>query len=151
MRDDDEASVTGTIEPEPRAGRLAVAAPPAREDGAHAAAERVPVPAGRGDRPAREDVARRRALVPRFGLPLGLAALLLLAALWPRAPFMLDVGAPGDRLFLANVNGDERDIGYSYRWTGWKKNDTALTVPGWGAVRRARHAARAGPPRPRPR
>ncbi len=104
----------------------------------------LPATARRFDHPPRRRPAgdRWRAPLLRFGLPLGVAAILLLGALWPRAPFTLDVGAPGDRLFLANVNGDERLAEYSYRWTGWRGQDTTLTVPGWGAVRRARATLR---------
>ena len=74
---------------------------------------------------------------------LGLLCLLLalplaLAALWPRAAFALDVGAPGDRLFLENVHGDERTAEYTYRWTGRREEPASLAVPGWGAVRTAR-------------
>lgn len=84
----------------------------------------------------------RGALVARVAGPVAVAALLLLVALWPRAAFVLDVGAPGDRLFLSGVHGDERVAEYSYRWTG-KDDVTRLTVPGWGAVTRARLAVRA--------
>lgn len=81
---------------------------------------------------------------PLFGLLcLLLAAPLALAALWPRAPFALDVGSPGDRLFLGNVHGDERTAEYTYRWTGRRGEPATLAVPGWGAVRRARLAVRA--------
>lgn len=82
----------------------------------------------------------------RFGAPFALAAILTLAALafWPRAPFALDVGAPGDRLFLAGVHGDERVAEYSYRWTGNRAGaDTVLMVQGWGGVRRVRATLRA--------
>lgn len=153
MRDDRAAGMSETITtaPEPRA-RGAVTDAPAttRAPGVadDVAGDGAPVRLAPRRRPAGD---RWRAPLLRFGLPLGVAAILLLGALWPRAPFALDVGAPGDRLFLANVNGDERLAEYSYRWTGWRGQDTTLTVPGWGAVRRARHAARAGPPRPRPR
>ncbi len=87
--------------------------------------------------------ATARTLALHFGLPLLLALLLTLPALWPRAPFALDVGLPGDRLFLAHVHGDERLAEYSYRWTGQGAQPTLLTVPGWGAVRRARVTLRA--------
>ena len=79
----------------------------------------------------------------RFGLPLLTAAILILAALWPRAPFALDVGRPGDQLFLGRVHGDERLAEYSYRWTGKGGQPTTLTVPGWGAISRARVTVRA--------
>ena len=82
-----------------------------------------------------------RRVLPAWSL--GLLCLLLalpltLAALWPRAPFALDVGAPGDRLFLQNVHGDERTAEYTYRWTGRREEPANLAVPGWGAVRTAR-------------
>lgn len=79
----------------------------------------------------------------RFGVPLLLAALLALAALWPRAPFALDVGFPGDQLFLGNVHGDERLAEYTYRWTGKGSLPTTINVPGWGAIRRAQVTVRA--------
>src|SRR5918997_1349437 len=81
---------------------------------------------------------RRRTWARRFVLPLAVAAVALGAALWPRAPFALDVGAPGDRLFLGGVHGDERTAEHSYRWTGKGGGDATLIVPGWGAVRRVR-------------
>src|SRR5918997_757473 len=86
---------------------------------------------------------RRRAWARRFVLPLAVAAVTLGAALWPRAPFALDVGAPGDRLFLGGVHGDERTAEHSYRWTGKGEGDATLTAPGWGAVRRVRAEVRA--------
>ena len=78
-----------------------------------------------------------------FGVPLLLTALLTLAALWPRASFALDVGFPGDQLFLGNVHGDERLAEYTYRWTGKGGAPTTITVPGWGAIRRAQVTIRA--------
>lgn len=75
--------------------------------------------------------------VQRLLLPLAVAAALLLVALYPRQPFALDIGQPGDRLFLAGVYGDERADGASYRWTG-QGGPARLVVPGWGAVTRAR-------------
>jgi hypothetical protein len=79
-----------------------------------------------------------------FGiLCLVLAVPLLLAALWPRASFGLDVGGVGDRFFIGNVHGDERVAEYSYRWTGKGGQPATLTVPGWGAVQRARLTVRA--------
>lgn len=107
---------------------------------------------GVGDGAARDDGAaaiRRtwrpaaRALLARIGAPLLVAAALLLAALWPRAPFALDVGRPGDRLFLVHVYGDERVAEYTYRWTGQGGQDATLAVPGWAAVRRVRLTVRA--------
>ncbi|HEY8602638.1 MAG TPA: hypothetical protein VIL85_29740, partial [Thermomicrobiales bacterium] len=79
----------------------------------------------------------------RFGVPLLLAALLALAALWPRAPFALDVGFPGDQLFLGNAHGDERLAEYTYRWTGRGDAPTTVTIPGWGAIGRAQVTIRA--------
>ncbi|HEX5502671.1 MAG TPA: glycosyltransferase family 39 protein [Thermomicrobiales bacterium] len=84
-----------------------------------------------------------RGLLVRGGAPLLVAAALLLAALWPRAAFTLDVGTPGDGLFLAHVYGDERVAEYTYRWTGQGGQDATLAVPGWAAVRRARLTVRA--------
>ncbi|MFN8513405.1 MAG: hypothetical protein U0232_06885 [Thermomicrobiales bacterium] len=81
--------------------------------------------------------------VPVGILCLVLAVPLLLAALWPRAAFGLDVGGVGDRFFVGNIYGDERVAEYSYRWTGKGGNPATLTVPGWGAVRRARLTVRA--------
>ncbi len=78
-----------------------------------------------------------------FALPLLLAAVLLLAALWPRTAFTLDVGQPGDRLFLENVHGDERIAEYSYRWTGKGQQPMVFTVPGWGAITAAQITIRA--------
>lgn len=92
--------------------------------------------------PARSPGLTRVTLL-RFGVPLLLAALLTLAALWPRAPFALDVGFLGDQLFLGNVHGDERLAEYTYRWTGKGDAPTTVTVPGWGAIRRAQVTVRA--------
>jgi hypothetical protein len=77
------------------------------------------------------------------GLPLLIAAILLLGALWPRAGLALDVGRPGDQLFLGTIHGDERVAEYTYRWTGKGGNPSTITVPGWGAVSRARVTVRA--------
>jgi len=79
----------------------------------------------------------------RFGVPLLLTALLTLAALWPHASFGLDVGFPGDQVFLGNAHGDERLAEYTYRWTGKGGAPTTVTVPGWGAIRRAQVTIRA--------
>src|SRR5947209_1331983 len=116
-------------------GKLLAAAPPVAP-----ADQATPVARDRQSTlsPSNYRSAQAREIALRFGLPLLLAALLTLAALWPRASFALDVGRPGDRLFLANVHGDEHLAEYSYRWTGKNDQPTILTVPGWGAVRRAR-------------
>lgn len=101
----------------------------------------------RSRRPGDNDMVRAPAgwwgLLSRFAPPLLVATVLLLAALWPRAPFALDVGAPGDRLLLRDVHGDERLAEYSYRWTGYQGRPATLVVPGWAAVRRARVEVRA--------
>lgn len=78
----------------------------------------------------------------RLLLPLAVTALLLLVTLYPRQSFTLDVGQPGDRLFLSGVYGDERAEGLSYRWTG-QGGPAALVVPGWGAVTKVRVDIRA--------
>jgi 4-amino-4-deoxy-L-arabinose transferase-like glycosyltransferase len=134
MRDDRDAGITETL-PRDRADALdatdlAPGAPLHGADGAAAAAVPTIPPAW-------------RAALMRYGLPFLVTAVLTLAALWPRAPFALNVGAPGDRLFLAGVHGDERVAGYSYRWTGQGGDDTTLTVPGWAAVSRLRLTLRA--------
>src|SRR4051812_18162156 len=124
----------------PGTGKLFAAAPPVAP-----ADQATPVARERHSTPSPDDYRRSlaRDVALRFGPPLLIAALLTLAALWPRAPFALDVGMPGDRLFLANVHGDERLAEYSYRWTGKNDQPTILTVPGWGAVRRMRVTLRA--------
>src|SRR5439155_78066 len=137
-----EPVVAGTVAREPRVDRHGTTVAPPREATTDVSA--IPPAVSRGDPGSggKSDPAGPPWWVWFSGL-LGLALLLLLAALWPRAPFALDVGMPGDRLFLANVHGDERVAEYSYRWTGKDGGDTILTVPGWGAVRRARLTVRA--------
>lgn len=66
------------------------------------------------------------------------AALALIAyiAFFPLArPVTLDIGRVGDRLVLANWNGDERDDDVTYRWT---KTVSTISVPGYGGVQNAR-------------
>src|SRR5438067_5706168 len=141
MSNDREPIVAGTVAREPRADRHGTTVAPPRD--ATTAVSAIPPAVSRGDPGSGECGPARPPWWIWFGGLLGLSTILLLAALWPRAPFALDVGMPGDRLFLANVHGDERVVVYSYRWTGKDGRDTILTVPGWGAVRRARLELRA--------
>jgi len=87
-------------------------------------------------------VPRRGALL-RYGLPLLLAALLSLGALWPRAALFLDAGGPLDLLLLANVHGDEHLAEYAYRWTNKNDQPTMVALPGWAGVTSARVTLRA--------
>src|SRR5688500_6127644 len=63
----------------------------------------------------------------------------------------LDVGQPGDVLFLRGFHGDERADGRSYRWT---RGVVQVVVPGLGGVDRLRLSlvAESGrtPPQPVP-
>ncbi|MGN6673947.1 MAG: glycosyltransferase family 39 protein [Thermomicrobiales bacterium] len=135
MRDDRDTGTTETL-PRDRAGT-----PDAKS--AHVPATPVESTDGKAVTVVPAASPAWRAVLLRYGLPLLVTAVLALAALWPRASFSLNVGAPGDRLFLAGVHGDERVAGYSYRWTGKGSDDTTLTVPGWAAVSRLRLTLRA--------
>ncbi len=124
-----------------RSPALAAAAPPV-------APPRQPPPAeGRSAREiagrASLPVAPQRALFLRYGLPLLLAALLTLGALWPRAALLLDAGGPLDLLLLTNVHGDEHLADYAYRWTNKNDQPTLVALPGWAGVTSARVTVRA--------
>jgi 4-amino-4-deoxy-L-arabinose transferase-like glycosyltransferase len=88
-------------------------------------------------------VAPHRARLLGYGLPLLLAALLTLGALWPRAALSLDAGGPFDHLLLANVHGDEHLADYAYRWTNKNDQPTIVALPGWAGVTAARVTLRA--------
>jgi hypothetical protein len=82
----------------------------------------------------------------------GLGGLLLLAAAaWLPGGFALDVGQPGDALFLRGFHGDERADGRTYRWS---RGAAQVIVPGLGGAERLRVtlAAEGGrtPPQPVP-
>ncbi len=85
----------------------------------------------------------RRVPLLRYGLPLLLAALLTLGALWPRAALLLDAGGPLDRLLLANVHGDEHLADYAYRWTNKNDQPTIVALSGWAGVTSTRVTLRA--------
>lgn len=102
---------------------------PEQRSGSPAALVDQPTGIG-GRRPA--SPAGGRWLAPVVGAIMLVA---LLAVAWPPGGLALDVGQPGDRLFLSGVHGDERAAGRSYRWT---RGTATLTVPGLGGAERLR-------------
>jgi len=113
-----------------RSPALAAAAPPVAPPRQPPSVEGAPARgiAGRAPLP----VAPQRAQLLRYGLPLLLAALLTLGALWPRAA-----------LLLTNVHGDEHLADYAYRWTNKNDQPTLVALPGWAGVTSARVTVRA--------
>jgi 4-amino-4-deoxy-L-arabinose transferase-like glycosyltransferase len=68
-------------------------------------------------------------LAGALGALVGLAALAAVA--WGPGGLTLDVGQPGDRLFLDGFHGDERAGGRDYRWT---RASSQVIVPGLGGA-----------------
>jgi len=124
-----------------RSPALAAAAPPVAPPRLTPSVEGAPPRGAAGHAPL--PVAPRRVVLLRYGLPLLLAALLTLGALWPRAALLLDAGGPLDRLLLANVHGDEHLADYAYRWTNKNDQPTLVALPGWAGVTSARVTLRA--------
>lgn len=76
-----------------------------------------------------------RAVMRRVMCAVGVALIAYLVCFPVARPVTLDVGQIGDRLTLTGVNGDERDLGITYRWTTTR---AAFAIPGYGGVRTAR-------------
>ena len=86
------------------------------------------------DTAVRTETQRPAARLDRGRLALlvgGLGGLLLLAVVaWLPGGLDMDVGQPGDALFLRGFHGDERADGRSYRWT---RGITQVVAPGLAA------------------
>lgn len=76
-----------------------------------------------------------RAAMRRVVCAVGVALIAYLVCFPVARPVTLDVGQIGDRLTLTGVNGDERDLGITYRWTTTR---ATFAIPGYGGVRTAR-------------
>lgn len=76
-----------------------------------------------------------RAAMRRVMCAVGIALIAYLVFFPITRPVTLDVGQIGDRLTLTGVNGDERDLGITYRWTTTR---AVFAIPGYGGVRTAR-------------
>ena len=76
-----------------------------------------------------------RAAMRRVVCAVGIALIAYLVCFPITRPVTLDVGQIGDRLTLTGVNGDERDLGITYRWSTTR---TVFAIPGYGGVRTAR-------------
>lgn len=76
----------------------------------------------------------------RVGWGVAVALILLLIVAWIPRGLALDVGQPGDRLFVRNTHGDERTADYSYRWT---RAASQVVVPGFAGTERIRLNIRA--------
>ena len=91
------------------------------------------------DTAVRTETQRPAARLDRGRLALlvgGLGGLLLLAVVaWLPGGLTLDVGQPGDALFLRGFHGDERADGRSYRWT---RGVAQVVAPGLGGADRLR-------------
>ncbi len=124
-----------------RSPALAAAAPPVAPPRQPPSVEGSPSRQAAGRAPL--PIVPRREVLLRYGLPLLLAALLALGALWPRAALFLDAGGPLDLLLLANVHGDEHLAEYAYRWTNKNDRATSVALPGWAGVTSARVTLRA--------
>ena len=73
-------------------------------------------------------------VVRQSGIAIAVASIAYLACFPIARPVTFDVGRFPDRLVIAGFNGDERDVGVTYRWT---RTSATITIPGYGGVREA--------------
>ncbi len=72
--------------------------------------------------------------VRQSGIAIAVALVAYLVCFPIVRPVTLDVGRFPDRLAIAGFNGDERDVGMTYRWT---RTHATIAIPGYGGVRDA--------------